>query len=82
MVVIVYIIILLIDNLWHPSYTGWMVASFVIGGVLVGMAGGFIMAFRIRFSTVMSHKSDAGMIKEIRNQPHKPSGGFGLDDKE
>lgn len=82
LIVVIYIAILIIDVWLHPAYKGWVVASFAVCSMLVGMATGFIMAFRIRFSTVMVRRTDKEMIKEIRNQPSKSSGNFGLDDRE
>lgn len=84
LVVVIYIAVLIIDVWLHPAYKGWQVASFAICGMLVGMATGFIMAFKIRFSTVMKRRTNGEMIKEIQNQPSKTpsSGKFGLDDKE
>ncbi len=84
LIVAIYIVVIIIDAFLHPAYKGWMVASFAICGMLVGMATGFIMAFRIRFSTVMKRKTNGEMIEEIQSQPSRipSSGNFGLDDKE
>lgn len=84
LVVVIYIAVLIIDVWLHPAYKGWQVAAIAIGGMLVGMGSGFIMAFRIRFSTVMKRKTNGEMIREIREQSPRtvPSGDFGLDDKE
>ena len=84
LIVVIYIAVLIIDIWLHPIYKGWQVAAFTICGMLVGMATGFIMAFKIRFSTVMKRKTDGEMIEEIQSQPSRipSSGNFGLDDKE
>lgn len=84
LIVVIYIAVIIIDASLHPVYKGWVVASFAICGMIVGMATGFIMAFRIRFSTVMKRKTNGEMIEEIQSQPSRipSSGNFGLDDKE
>ncbi len=84
LIVVIYIAVIVIDMSLHPVYKGWMVASFAICGMLVGMATGFIMAFKIRFSTVMKRKTNGEMIREIQGQQSRTpsSGNFGLDDKE
>lgn len=83
LIIVIYIAILIIDAWLHPVYRGWVVASFAVCSMLVGMATGFIMAFRIRFSTVMVRRTDGEMIREIQKQPLKStSGNFGLDDKD
>ena len=80
LVVVFYISIVIIDAVFHPAYTGWIVAVFTICGLLVGVGLGFIMAYKIRFSTVMSVRSDKQIIKDI--EKHGKARGFGLDDKE
>lgn len=84
LIVVIYIAVIIIDVSLHPTYKGWMVASFAICGMLVGMAAGFILAFKIRFSTVMRRKTNGEMIKEIQTQSSRTpsSRNFGLDDKE
>ena len=81
LMVLFYIVIVIIDAAFHPTYTGWMVALFTICGLLIGVALGFNMAYKIRFSTVMKPRSDKEMIKDIKNHGSKTRG-FGLDDKE
>ena len=80
LVVVFYISIVIIDAVFHPAYTGWMVAVFTICGLLVGVGLGFIMAYKIRFSTVMRSRSDKEIIKNL--EKHGKTRSFGLDDKE
>lgn len=80
LVVVFYIGIVIVDTIFHPTYTGWMVAMFTICGLLVGIALGFTVAYKIRFSTVMRTRSDREIIKDIKSQGKTRS--FGLDDKE
>jgi len=80
LVVAFYIGIVIFDAIFHPAYTGWIVALFTICGLLVGIALGFTMAYKIRFSTVMRSRSDKEIIKNL--EKHGKTRSFGLDDKE
>lgn len=77
-VVLIYLAIVAFDIFADPKYPAWIVALLTIVGFLVGTANGFNTAFRIRFSTVMRHKTDKEMVSQIK----KNGKGFGIDDED